>query len=331
MPSSITDSPPTDVAAQVSAYAAALDAVIPAKQSQNLLVGTWNVRAFNRVTPNWRSAPDDSPVRDLSNVLCIAETLRRFDVVAVQEVGTSGEAFLAAVRALGSGWAFLLTDVTLGNAGNQERLAFVFDQRRVRPSGLACELVVAPEEAGVSTDVLGRQFARTPYAVSFARGTSVFTLVTLHIIYGNTANDRVGELKKIAGWMADWAKGGDVWGENLIALGDFNIDRQVDETGNVDELYEAFTETGLMPPDNLNHVPRTIFDDPDPNAPPDHRHFYDQIAWFTGMSGGPPALSLQYRNAGMFDFTDGLVPAEDTTQLSFRISDHFPLWVEFEV
>lgn len=91
--------------------------------------------------------------------------------------------------------------------------------------------------------------------MSFARGTSVFTLVTLHIIYGNTANDRVGELEKIAQWMVDWAKGGDVWGENLIALGDFNIDRQVDENGTPDELYKAFTDTGLMPPDNLNHVP----------------------------------------------------------------------------
>jgi hypothetical protein len=264
-------------------------------------------------------------------VLCIAETLRRFDVVAVQEVGTSAEAFLAALQALGSGWAFLLTDVTLGNAGNQERLAFVFDQRRLRPSGLACELVVAPEEAGVSTDLLGRQFARTPYAVSFARGESVFTLVTLHVIYGNVAHDRVGELRKVAGWMAGWARGGDVWGENLIALGDFNIDRQVDEDGNVDELYKAFTETGLMPPDNLNHVPRTIFDNPNPNAAPDQTHFYDQIAWFTGTSGGPPALSHQYRNAGMFDFASGLVPADGTNQLSFRMSDHFPLWVEFDV
>ena len=331
MSNSITDPPPADVAAEVTAFVAALDQVIPAKQNQNLLIGTWNVRAFNRLTPKWRSVAGESPLRDLSNVLCIAETLRRFDVVAIQEVGPDAEAFLATLHALGSGWAFLLTDVVLGDLGHSERLAFVFDQRRLRPSGLACELVVAPEEAGVSTDVLGRQFARTPYAVSFARGPSIFTLVTLHVIYGNEANDRVGELKKIAGWMAGWARGGDVWGENLIALRDFNIDRRVDENGDVDELYKAFTETGLMPPDNLNHVPRTIFDDPDPNAPPDQRHFYDQIAWFTGMPGGPPALSLQYRNSGMFDFTGGLVPADDANQLSFRMSDHFPLWVEFDV
>jgi hypothetical protein len=127
------------------------------------------VRAFNRLTAKWRSKTGDSPVRDLSNVLCIAETLRRFDVVAVQEVGSTAEAIKATMSYLGGDWAFLVTDVTLGDAGNHQRLAFVFDRERLRPSGLACELVLAPEDFGVSTDVLGRQFARTPYGVSFVR------------------------------------------------------------------------------------------------------------------------------------------------------------------
>jgi hypothetical protein len=327
----ITDPPPADVEAEVDAYKAALAAVVPPKRGDNLLIGTWNVRAFNRLTSEWRSTTGDSPVRDLSNVLSIVETLRRFDVVAVQEVGSTAEGLLAALTALGEGWAFLVTDVTLGEAGNHERLAFVFDRERLRPSGLACELVVAPEDFGVSTGVLGRQFARTPYGVSFVREPNVFTLVTLHVVYGNAPGDRVGELRKIAEWLADWATTGDEWGENVIALGDFNIDRQVDENGDVDELYKAFTETGLKPPDNLNHVPRTIFDDPDPNAPADRRHYYDQIAWFTGQPGGPPALSLDYRNSGMFDFTQDLIPAGTEQELSFRMSDHFPLWVEFGV
>lgn len=323
MPDSITDVPPADVTQQIAALSSALDRVIPAKRlGQNLLIGTWNVRAFNRLTPKWRSAAGDSPIRDLSNVLSIAEILRRFDVVAVQEVGSSPQAFLAAMQVLGQDWAFLVTDVTLGDEGNHERLAFAFDQRRVHPSGLACELVVAAEEVGIPEAVLGKQFARTPYGVSFACGTQVFTLVTLHVIWGEGPQDRVGELTKIAQWLADWANSGDEWGENLIALGDFNIDRKDDD------LYLAFTSTGLQPPDNLNHVPRTIFDDP--LAPPDEKHFYDQVAWFTGAQG-TPILSLEYQNAGMFSFTDGLVPADTDSQLSYRISDHFPLWVEFNL
>jgi len=323
MPDRITDPPPADVANQLAVLSTALDQVIPPKQpGQNLLIGTWNVRAFDRLTPKWRSVTGDSPIRDLSNLLCIAEVVRRFDVIAVQEVRRTAQAFLAMLEVLGEGWAFLVTDVTRGRLGNSERLAFVFDRQRVRPSGLACELVVAAEDAGIPEATLRGQFARTPYAVSFASERGVFTLVTLHVLYGQGPADRVAELQQIAGWLAGWATEGDPWGANLIALGDFNIDRHGDP------LYQAFTSTGLRPPAGLNHVPRTVFDDPDPAAPPDHRHFYDQIAWFADAPG-VPALTLQYVNAGMFNFADGLIPAASTVQLSWRISDHFPLWVEF--
>ena len=264
----ITDPQPQDVAEQISKLSASLDQVIPAKQpEQNLLIGTWNVRDFDRMTPKWRSVAGDSPIRDLSDVSCISENLRRFDVIAVQEVRRSAEAFLAMMQALGEGWAYLLTDVTAGAEGNNERLAFVFDRNRVRPSGLACELVVAAENAGISEEALKGQFARTPYAVSFACGTSTFTLVTLHVTYGGAPEDRIPELQEIATWLAGWASSGDNWGENLIALGDFNIDRADDP------LYQAFTSTGLQPPAGLNFVPRTVFDDPSPTASPDHRHY----------------------------------------------------------
>jgi endonuclease/exonuclease/phosphatase family metal-dependent hydrolase len=325
MPDRITDPQPADVTAQLASLSAALDRVIPPKQpGRNLLIGTWNVRAFDRMTPKWHSVTGDSPIRDLSNILCIAEVMRRFDVIAVQEVRSSARALLAMMQTLGDGWGFLVTDVTRGPQGNNERLAFVFDRQRVRLSGLACELVVAAENAGIPQDTLQGQFARTPYAVSFTCDAGVFTLITLHVLYGQAPQDRVPELQAIARWLARWTKQGDAWGANLIALGDFNIDRQDDP------LYQAFTSTGLRPPAGLNYVPRTIFDDPDPNAAPDHRHFYDQIAWFADAPG-VPAFSLQYANAGMFNFAGGLIQAASTVQLSWRISDHFPLWVEFHL
>ena len=313
------DAPP-DVAEQIRAVSDALDQVVPAKTANNVLVGTWNVRAFDRLWQQWRSARRDSPLRDRSNVLSIAEIVRRFDVVAVQEVRSSAAAFLQMLEFLGPDWAYLLTDVTAGDAGNNERLAFVYDTRRLKPSGLACEIVLATPPAPLPADQIRRQFARTPYAVSFTRGTTRFTLVTLHILYGSTAADRVPELRAIAEWLARWTAGKDPWGHDLMALGDFNIDRRDDP------LYQAFTSTGLSTPAGLNHVPRSIFDDPDPAAPPDRRHFYDQIAWF---ADGRSRLRMPFVNAGMFDFTRNLIPADDLTQLSWRISDHYPLWCEF--
>ena len=50
------------------------------------------------------------------------------------------------LRVLGGDWGLLLTDGTKGQPGNNERLGFVFDTRRVKPSGLAAELVIPDEE-----------------------------------------------------------------------------------------------------------------------------------------------------------------------------------------
>lgn len=146
----------------------------------------------------------------------------------------------------------------------------------------------------------------------------------MHVIYGEDKENRKAELEAIASMLADWALDVNSWDHNLIALGDFNIDRKGDE------LYDAFTSTGLLSPDKLDGVPRTIFSDP---TKPDKHKFYDQIAWFTGFDG-KPALSLEYKDvAGGFDFTPWVLQNRGLSkrQLSWHISDHMPLWVEFEI
>jgi endonuclease/exonuclease/phosphatase family metal-dependent hydrolase len=311
------DPVPADVAAEHRALAAALDAVVPPRQlDSNLLIATWNIRAFGGLTDKWHAGDGDSPRRDLRALSAIAEVISRFDVVAVQEVRGDLRALRHALKLLGPNWGLILTDVTAGPQGNDERLAFLYDTRRVRPSGLACELVL-PENGAAGAGV--RQFARTPYAVSFLAGTSTFILVTLHVRYGEAPAERVAELTAIARWMADWAGRERDWGHNLLALGDFNIDRRGDA------LYEAFTSTGLCPPDELSDVPRTIFDD-------EHdRHFYDQIAWFREPSG-TPRLTLRYTGrAGAFDFVPRLQAGATRQELSWQISDHYPLWAEFDL
>ena len=313
--------PPVDVSAGLARLSDTLDTDVPLRQlDHNLLVATWNIRAFGDLTEKWHAGPGDSPRRDLASLAAIAEVISRFDVVAVQEVRGNLKALRHALKLLGPHWGLILTDVTKGSQGNDERLAFVFDTRRVRPSGLACELVLPDEEIdGAGGSGTARQFARTPYAVSFLAGGTTFILVTLHVRWGDSPADRVGELTGIAKWMADWARRERSWGHNLLALGDFNIDRKDDA------LYRAFTSTGLRPPAALDDVPRTIFDDDE------EAHFYDQIAWFTG-EGGVPQLTLTYTGrAGGFDFVPLLMGDGNRQELSWRISDHYPLWVEFEL
>ncbi len=316
----ITDVPPQRIVEELKTVREALDCTIPSKAlDKNLLIATWNLRAFGDLTEKWKAESGDSPKRDLHALRCIAEIVSRFDVIAIQEAKANLKALRHMLKVLGPSWGLILSDVTKGAPGNGERLAFVFDTRRVRLSGLACELVVPREKLSeFSQDNLDKQFARTPYAVSFISGSKTFILVTLHVIYGKKAEDRVPELKAISGWLAEWAKDINAWGHNLITLGDFNIDRHGDK------LYDAFVSTGLYIPDDMNKIPRTIFGSQEKNK------FYDQISWFTGEDR-IPALSLQYLRGGSFDFTGTALKSLGLTknQLSWRISDHYPLWAEF--
>ncbi len=319
----ITDPPPQKIADELGELQLDLDARIPSKAlDRNLLIATWNLRAFGDLTEKWASTENDTPKRDLQSLLSIAEIVSRFDVIAIQEVHGKIKSLRHMLKKLGPHWSFTLTDVTKGDEGNNERIAFLFDTRKVNLSGLACELVVPLEELqAVAVGSLTKQFARTPYAVSFRCGSKTFILVTLHVLYGKKADDRLSELRAIARWIADWARDINAFDQNLIVLGDFNIDRKDDK------LYQAFTSTGLEVPADLNAVPRTIFSD---QNDPSGGKFYDQIAWFTGKNGAP-ALSLNYSRGGFYDFVGNVLKTRNLTksQLSWRISDHYPLWTEF--
>jgi len=319
----ITDPPPQAVLNDLAALTARM-VDVPPKAAGNLMIATWNIRAFGDLTMKWSSVAGDSPRRDLHAAVLIAEVLSRFDVIAVQEVKANLRALRHVLKRMGPRWGFVMTDVTRGGPGNDERLAFIFDTDRVKLSGLACELVVPEDLKDPLSDpanAFQRQFVRTPYAVSFQANGKTFVLVTLHVNYGDKPGDRVGELKAIAKWLRNWAEQMDDYGQNLICMGDFNIDRRDDP------LWQAFTSTGLTPAPGLETVPRTLSSS---LAKPDLKSFFDQIAWFQTVKG-KPYLTIEFRKAGGINFQGAVLTALDRTQLSWRISDHYPLWVEFGV
>jgi endonuclease/exonuclease/phosphatase family metal-dependent hydrolase len=316
----IDEKPPQIVSDELILLNQDLDSAIPAKSDDNLIIATWNLRMFGDLKKEWRSAKDDKPKRDLHSLLCIIEIIKRFDIVAVQEVRDNIKCLRDTMYMLGEDWSFIMTDVTRGHEGNNERLVFIFNSKKVKLSGLACEIVIPDEELKKNIllpDSLQRQFVRTPYAVSFKVKDKTFVLLTLHTIYGKNEKSRVPELKALAEWMKSWAKDLCRWGHSLMTLGDFNIDKKGDIA------YEAFISTGLDTPDDLGNFNRTIFGS---------TTFYDQIAWFRD-SARLSKINLKYRKGGVYNFKDkvlmycGYTPEE----LSFRISDHMPLWGEFEL
>ena len=315
---------PAPVRDDMTRLRTALDTVIPPKRDtlRNLLIATWNIREFSGLTEKWFASGSDTPKRDWRGLWAIVEIISRFDVIAVQEAGGNLKSLRTLIKTLGPAWNFVMTDITLGDAGGNERLAFIFDTRRVQMSGLACELVVPPEWlAETGPDALREQFARTPYSVSFRSGQATFLLTTLHVIYGRASQDRIGEISGVARWMQDWARRTTAWEQNFIVLGDFNIDRRDDP------LYRAFTSRGLTVAPQHQNLPRTIFDRADQ---PNKSSFYDQIAWFSDANR--PLLNMRLKTGGNFDFRPYVYQGEGLSQqqLSFRLSDHYPLWVEFE-
>ena len=93
-------------------------------------------------------------------------------------------------------------------------------------------------------------------------------------------------------------------------MGDFNIDERGENP-----LFKAFVSTGLVVPDQLLNLKSTYDTKP---------KFYDQIAWFMDQ------MNLPFSGkAGVVDFAGAVYKELPLAQMSYRLSDHFPLWVEF--
>ncbi|MEL6227824.1 MAG: hypothetical protein AAFR01_12515, partial [Pseudomonadota bacterium] len=184
-----------------------LAAEIPPKSARDtLLIASWNIRDFGKSTFN------PGP-RLPETTYYIAEIMSAFDLIAVQEIGELDD-FDDLIRLMGPNWEYIISDLTEGQSGNGERIAFVYDTNRVftrnvvgevvlpenREIGGDAESVKLPEGTTLETndgvvalekgDVLHlpegqnlvdrKQFARTPFLVAFQAGWFKFTLCSAH-------------------------------------------------------------------------------------------------------------------------------------------------------
>ena len=100
-----------------------------------LLLTTWNMREFD--SPSYGQRKDEP-------LYYMAEIIDRFHLVAIQEVRDDLSALERLMALLGPWRKYLATDVTGGKPGNRERMAFLYDSRKVRFGGLAGEVVIPP-------------------------------------------------------------------------------------------------------------------------------------------------------------------------------------------
>lgn len=289
----------------------------------SVVVATWNLREFGKSKFGYRSSEP---------YYYIASIIDRFDLVALQEIRSLYS--LQRLRSLlGSHWDYLVTDVTLGRSGNAERMAYLYDTRKVRFSGLAAELVLPQSKKDAV------QFARSPYIAGFRAGWAQMNLCTVHVYYGKSVKDdprRVKEIADLAKTIADNARGyysgraplNDDMSrkkpEDILLLGDFNIFNRKDVT------MEGLTRSGFVVPEGLGEIPGSNVE---------RNKHYDQIAFYKTSATMRPT-----GRAGVFDFFEHVYRLADEAAYrkdvpsgtfknwrTFQMSDHLPMWCEFRI
>jgi len=115
--------------------------------SRFVRIATWNIREFDSSSYGYRSREAKA---------YIAEILSHFDLIALQEIRRDIKALRDVMRLLGPNWDYIATDVTAGDPGNKERMAFLFNRDKVWFRNVAGELTL-PKGQKV-TDPFGERF-----------------------------------------------------------------------------------------------------------------------------------------------------------------------------
>lgn len=182
-----------------------------------------------------------------------------------------------------------------------------------------------------------RQFARTPYLLSFQAGWLKINLCTVHIYYGDASDERKleqrrSEIELLTGALAKKAKDEFKFDDKqfLGVLGDFNI------IGKGHPTMDALESNDFVIPEQLKTIPGS-------NVARDKA--YDQIAfWKPSRIAGYARLEILAANT--FDFFEHVFTHDEehiyraesgnglkdssrfSTWRTYKMSDHLPMWVE---
>jgi endonuclease/exonuclease/phosphatase family metal-dependent hydrolase len=286
---------------------------IPAKAANRLLIVTWNLANFGV-----QQRRDD-------DYRLIAEILNWFDFAALQEVNENLTGLRSLQKFLPAKFSALFSD----SAGNNERMVYLYDRKKVKLLELVGEIDVPPSDLkdvklpGIVQPFTG--FDRNPYLAAFQAGAFTFLLVNVHLYFGDDSEAasierRCLETYAVARWADLNVKSKHAYATDIIALGDFNLPK----VGPADPIYKALTKRGLQLPPHSTEVGSTIASD----------SHYDQVAFF------PSQTKQEFTGQrGVFDF-DGAVfrtlwdtrtPAQFRSYVRYYLSDHRPLWAEFKI
>jgi len=321
------------------------DRAIPPKADDRLLVATWNIANLG------------AQKRREKDYRLLAEMIGWFDLVAVQEVNGNLDGLRGILAQLPDRYRTIFSDA----GGNNERFAFIYDSGKVALQEEIGELTIpAADLTKIKLPDIPARFVgfdRNPMLASFKVRDTVLLLASVHLYFGkgrgkgvpddeadavtlspraaaqarrrvepppaNGIDRRVLEAFAVAWWADKRHRDTHAYAQDVIALGDFNLPKQVQG----DRVYDALTRKGLKLPKHSTHVGGS-------NVRNDAN--YDQMAVWPGT------LESAIKQVGIFDF-DGAVfrtlwgAGTEAQQkrffeyVQYYVSDHRPLWMALEV
>jgi len=314
---------------------------VPTTTPGKLLLASWNIANLG-VQKRWPEALE-----------LIAHILSRFDLIAVQEINDRYKAFTEVVEKMGADFDYIMSDP----AGNNERLGYIYRKKKVTPANLFAELALRPREypkrtvyvkwvdkkkqncVEVYRDLKFEPFDRNPYIGSFKVSSLSFTLVNVHLYFGEYQNSRkveerakyarrVLEIYALSKWADRRFDKDTVYDKDIILLGDMNVPA-MSET---ESTYKALIKFGWK---TLDYVTRTA------GSNLGNDKTYDQMVF------APGDIAQRITNFGVFDYDNAVFRDEwNTLESNYRrsaaiskfnalvkhhISDHRPIWIELNV
>lgn len=313
---------------------------VPESTDGSLLLASWNIANLG------------AQGRKEKDLNLIAHIMKRFDLIAVQEVNDNYKAFTGVVDRMGPEFDWIINDT----AGNRERLGFVFRTAKVKKGRLFAEIairrldfprrdvIVQYEKSGENRLEVYYQFEfipfdRNPFVGTFEAGSINFTVANVHLYFGafkdaSSAEERfkyarrVMEIFTLAEWAKKRRKSDKTYDRDIVLIGDMNVPEMSEENAS----FRALKKSGLTPMDYFTKTGGSNLSG---------SKTYDQLAITPGD------LQDRVQNYNVFDFDNGifkskweqlnqeLSPKKAVTKFNsyvrYHISDHRPIWLQLDI
>ena len=263
--------------------------------SQNTIASDTNESELKLAAWNIRIMSNNS--RTDAELMEIARTLADYDFIAIVELRDETVLKRTQNILLQMGKAYQYQFSPAVGRGVKERYAFLYREDLV---SVVSRGELYPDAADGKDD-----FSRDPYWATFRAGEFDFSVIAVHVIWGDTVGPRKAEVKALAE-VYEYVQEANGDEEDVLLVGDFN--RNPTDTESYHPVMSIPSMTRLFNFPQKSHIKETSLYD---------NIFFEEnhVTEYLGKSG-----------IDRFDETDF---GNDDKAANLAVSDHRPVWVVF--